>query len=92
MLSVLAHTVCVALRHRLPRYATATPETLHRRLLDTGGVIEHHGSQMTIRLSRTHLLTGAAPGQPPQDDHRALVGAARPSATSTTDWTGGRFA
>jgi hypothetical protein len=30
VLSVLAHTVCAALRRRLPGYATATPDTLMR--------------------------------------------------------------
>ena len=37
VLSVLAHTVCAALRRRLPGYATATPDTLQRRFLTTGG-------------------------------------------------------
>jgi len=32
VLSVLAHTVCAALRRRLPGYATATPDTLQRPL------------------------------------------------------------
>jgi len=51
-LSVLAHTVCAALRRRLPGYATATPDTLQRRFLNTGGIIEHHHGQTTIRLAR----------------------------------------
>jgi hypothetical protein len=29
VLSVLAHTVCAALRQRIPGYATATPDTLN---------------------------------------------------------------
>ena len=33
VLSVLAHTICAALRRRLPGYATATPDTLQRRFL-----------------------------------------------------------
>jgi Transposase DDE domain group 1 len=52
VLSVLAHTVCAALRRRLPGYATATPDTLQRRFLNTGGIIEHHRGQTTIRLAR----------------------------------------
>jgi hypothetical protein len=52
VLSVLAHTVCAALRRRLPGYGTATPDTLQRRFLNTGGIIENHGRQITIRLSR----------------------------------------
>ena len=52
VLSVLAHTVCAALRRRLPGYGTATPDTLQRRFLNTGGIIETHGRQITVRLSR----------------------------------------
>ena len=48
----MAHTVCAALRRRLPGYATATPDTLQRRFLNTGGIIEHHRSHTTIRLTR----------------------------------------
>jgi hypothetical protein len=52
VLSVLAHTVCAALRRRLPGYHAATPDTLQRRFLSTSGIIESHGRQITIRLSR----------------------------------------
>jgi hypothetical protein len=52
VLSVLAHTVCAALRRRLPGYHTATPDTLQRRFLNTGGTIHSHGNQITVRLSR----------------------------------------
>src|SRR5664280_2223556 len=45
-LSVLAHTVCAALRRRLPGYQTATPDTLQRRFLSTGGSIYHHGDRI----------------------------------------------
>lgn len=51
-LSVLAHTVCVALRRRLPGYATATPDTLQRRFLHTGGHILNHGNEIIVRLDR----------------------------------------
>jgi hypothetical protein len=52
VLSVLAHTLCAALRRRLPGYHTATPDTLQRRFLNTGGIIENHRDQITIRLNR----------------------------------------
>ncbi len=52
VLSVLAHTVCAALRRRLPGYASATPDTLQRRFLNTGGIITSHGDQITIQLNR----------------------------------------
>lgn len=52
VLSVLAHTVCAALRQRLPGYATATPDTLQRRFLSTGGTIENHGNDIIVRLDR----------------------------------------
>jgi hypothetical protein len=52
VLSVLAHTICAALRRRLPGYRSATPDTLERRFLNTGGIIEHHRGQTTIRLAR----------------------------------------
>jgi hypothetical protein len=52
VLSVLAHTLCAALRRRLPGYHTATPDTLQRRFLSTGGMIEHHGHTITVRLDR----------------------------------------
>ena len=52
VLSVLAHTVCAALRRRLPGYGTATPDTLQRRFLNTGGIIETRGRQITVRLNR----------------------------------------
>jgi hypothetical protein len=52
VLSVLAHTVCAALRRRLPGYATATPDTLQRRFLHTSGVILNRGNDITVRLDR----------------------------------------
>jgi hypothetical protein len=52
VLSVLAHTICAALRRRLPGYDSATPDTLQRRFLNTGGIIENHRGQTTIRLTR----------------------------------------
>jgi hypothetical protein len=52
VLSVLAHTVCAALRRRLPGCHTATPDTLQRRFLSTGGIIENRGTEIVIRLHR----------------------------------------
>jgi hypothetical protein len=52
VLSVLAHTVCAALRRRLPGYATATPDTLQRRFLSTGGHILTRADQIVVRLDR----------------------------------------
>src|ERR1700677_549731 len=43
VLSVLAHTICAAMRRRLPGYHTATPDPLQRRFLSTGGTIPSHG-------------------------------------------------
>ncbi len=52
VLSVLAHTVCAALRRRLPGYGTATPDTLQRRFRPLGGTITSHRDQITIRVNR----------------------------------------
>ena len=52
VLTVLAHTLCAALRRRIPGYATATPDTLQRRFLSTGGHILNHGNQIVVRLDR----------------------------------------
>ncbi len=52
VLSVLAHTVCAALRRRLPGYNTATPDTLQRRFLSTGGEILNHNNEIVVRLDR----------------------------------------
>jgi hypothetical protein len=52
VLSVLAHTVCAALRQRLPGYATATPDTLQRRFLSTGGTIDNHHNETVVRVDR----------------------------------------
>ena len=52
VLSVLASTICAALRRRLPGYHTATPDTLQRRFLQTGGVIHTTNDTITVRLDR----------------------------------------
>jgi hypothetical protein len=51
-LSVLAGAVCASLRRRLTGYHQATPDTLQRRFLSTGGVILNHGHTTTVRLNR----------------------------------------
>jgi hypothetical protein len=52
VLSVLASTTCAALRRRLPGYDTATPDTLQRRFLQTGGTIHTTNDTITVRLDR----------------------------------------
>ncbi len=52
VISVLAHTLCQALRRRLPGYATATPDTLQRRFLSTAGTITTTSTNVVVRLDR----------------------------------------
>ena len=52
VLSVLAGAVCASLRRRLPGYGSATPDTLQRRFLWTGGVILNGGDAIVVRLNR----------------------------------------
>jgi len=52
VLSVLASTLCAALRRRLPGYGTATPDTLQRRFLSTGGIILNRRTEIVVRLNR----------------------------------------
>ena len=53
ILSVLAHTVCQALRRRIPGYATATSDTPQRRFLSTGGTITTTtDTEVVVRLNR----------------------------------------
>jgi Transposase DDE domain group 1 len=92
VLSVLAHTLCAALRRRLPGYHTATPDTLQRRFLNTGGTINNHGNQITIRINGapTHPSCDKPPCPKPSP---SPGGKAAPSATNTPNpSTGGRFA
>ena len=51
-LTLLAHTLCAALRRRLPGYATTTPDTLQRRFLSTTGEILNRGNEIIVRLDR----------------------------------------
>jgi transposase len=53
VLCVLAQALLAALRTRLgPGYATATPDTIQRRFLDTAGTITSDGDTITVTLSR----------------------------------------
>ena len=52
VLTVLAHTVCAAMRRRLPGYATTTPDILQRRFLQTSGEILNRGDEIIVRLDR----------------------------------------
>jgi len=53
VLSVLAGAVCASLRRRLGTgYTAATPDTLQRRFLHTGGTIINHRDRVTVRLDR----------------------------------------
>ena len=52
VLSVLAGAVCASLRRRLTGYQAATPDTLQRRFLSTGGVIINRGDTIVVRLKR----------------------------------------
>ena len=52
VLLVLAGALCAALRKRLPGYATATPDTVQRRFIETSGKIINGGGHITVRLDR----------------------------------------
>jgi transposase-like protein len=53
MLCVLAQALLAAFRTRLgPGYATATPDTLQRRFLDSSGTVTINGDQVTVRIDR----------------------------------------
>jgi hypothetical protein len=53
VLSVLAGAVCASLRRRLGAgYGAATPDTLQRRFLHTGGVILNTPDTIVVRLDR----------------------------------------
>ena len=79
MLCVLAQALLAALRARLGGgYATATPDTLQRRFLDSSGTItttgDHHRPHRPPRL-----LTRPAPSQPPARHHHPLVARTAPA-------------
>lgn len=51
-LSVVASAVCAGLRRRLAGYATATPDTIQRRFLNSPGVVINRGHEILVRLDR----------------------------------------
>jgi hypothetical protein len=51
-LSVVASAVCTSLRRRLAGYATATPDTLQRRFLNSPGEVLNQGGEIVVRLER----------------------------------------
>jgi hypothetical protein len=91
VLSVLAATVRAAVRRRLPGYGSATPDTLQRRFLNTGGIIKTTAARSPSGWpgAPTHRSC-ARPACPKRSP--CPGGATAPSATSTTDQTGARFA
>jgi hypothetical protein len=52
MLTVLAQALLAALRARLPGYHAATPDTLHRRFLETPGQLITTDQAITVRLEQ----------------------------------------
>ena len=53
VLCVLAQALLAAFRTRLgPGYATATPDTIQRRFLETAGTITNDGDTITVTLNR----------------------------------------
>ncbi len=51
-LSVVASAVCTSFRRRLAGYATATPDTLQRRFLNTSGEVLNQGGEIVVKLNR----------------------------------------
>jgi hypothetical protein len=51
-LSVVASAVCTSFRRRLAGYATATPDTLQRRFLNTSGEVVNQGGEIVVKLNR----------------------------------------
>jgi hypothetical protein len=89
--SVLAHTICPALRRHLPGYHPPPHATLQRRFLSTSGIITSRPGQITGWLDRRTyspmLRQSSLPKRSP-----CPSGTATPSAANTPDSTGGRFA
>jgi transposase len=67
MLAVLAQALTAALRARLPGYATATPDTIQRRFLETPGQITTDGNTITVRLERRAFSPVLRKAQLPED-------------------------
>ena len=80
---MLAHTVCAALRRRLPGYATTTPDILQRRFLQTSGEILNRGDELIVRLNRrAYSPVLRQPTSPPSP---SPGGATEDSATSSPE-------
>jgi hypothetical protein len=67
MLAVLAQALTAALRARLPGYATATPDTIQRRFLETPGQIITDATSVTVRLDRRAFSPVLRKAQLPAD-------------------------
>jgi hypothetical protein len=67
MLAVLAQALTAAIRARLPGYATATPDTIQRRFLETPGQIITSGDALTVRLDRRAFSPVLRKAQLPAD-------------------------
>jgi hypothetical protein len=67
MLAVLAQALTAALRARLPGYATATPDTIQRRFLETPGQIITDHDTVTVRLERRAFTPVLRKAQLPAD-------------------------
>jgi len=51
-LSVVASAVCASFRRRLAGYATATPDTLQRRFLNSPGEVLNRGGEVVVKLDK----------------------------------------
>ena len=51
-LAVVASAVCTSFRRRLAGYATATPDTLQRRFLNSPGEILNRGGEIIVKLDK----------------------------------------
>ena len=88
VLCVLAQALLAAFRNRLgPGYASATPDTIQRRFLETPGTITSDDDTITVTLNRRGLLTRAAPVRPPRRHHHPLV--AKPPSPLPVQLAGG---
>ena len=67
MLAVLAQAITAAIRHRLPGYAAATPDTIQRRFLETPGQIITDAAGVTVRLDRRAFSPVLRKAQLPAD-------------------------
>ena len=85
VLCVLAQALLAAFRTRLGGgYATATPDTLQRRFLDSPGTILNDRDTITIRIDRrAYSPSCARPASPPTPPSPG--GTAAASASSSPD-------